>query len=207
MVDADHGFGNALSVRRTVLELEAAGAAGLTIEDTLLPQAYGEAKPQLVSREEGLGKIRAALGARSDPDFVIVGRTGAASITDLDDAIARALAYEEAGVDALFFTGLKTIADLEAVSSQTSIPIIIGSPTPELSDWDYLASRRVRVAVTGHAPMAAAIQAVFGAMKALRDGTPPAELPGLASKDLSDWVMRAADASERAADFLGIERK
>src|SRR3954465_1178910 len=66
LVDADHGYGNALNVRRTVEELEAAGAAGLPIEDTLLPQAFGEAKPQLISAEEGLGKIKAALNARQD---------------------------------------------------------------------------------------------------------------------------------------------
>ncbi|MGB3864436.1 MAG: isocitrate lyase/PEP mutase family protein, partial [Xanthobacteraceae bacterium] len=59
LVDADHGYGNALNVRRTVEELEAAGAAGLTIEDTLLPQAFGVAKPQLVALEEGVGKMKA----------------------------------------------------------------------------------------------------------------------------------------------------
>ena len=76
LVDADHGYGNALNVRRTVQELEAAGAAGLTIEDTLLPQAYGAAEPQLISLEEGVGKMKAALDARSDPALVIMGRTG-----------------------------------------------------------------------------------------------------------------------------------
>ncbi|HET7411224.1 MAG TPA: isocitrate lyase/PEP mutase family protein, partial [Pararhizobium sp.] len=60
LVDADHGYGNALNVRRTVQELEVAGAAGLTIEDTLLPQAFGEAKTQLISLEEGVGKMRGA---------------------------------------------------------------------------------------------------------------------------------------------------
>jgi carboxyvinyl-carboxyphosphonate phosphorylmutase len=75
LVDADHGYGNAMNVRRTVQELESAGAAGLTIEDTLLPQAYGEAKTQLVSLEEGVGKIKAALDGRSDPRLVIMGRT------------------------------------------------------------------------------------------------------------------------------------
>jgi carboxyvinyl-carboxyphosphonate phosphorylmutase len=67
LVDADHGYGNALNVRRTVQELETAGAAGLTIEDTLLPQAYGAAKPQLIALEEGVGKMKAALDGRSDP--------------------------------------------------------------------------------------------------------------------------------------------
>src|SRR6187402_3624335 len=99
IVDADHGYGNALNVRRTVQELEAAGAAGLTIEDTLLPQAFGVSEPQLISLEEGVGKMRAALDGRSDPSLVIFGRTGAASVTDLDDAIARAKAYEAVGVD------------------------------------------------------------------------------------------------------------
>src|SRR6476469_1871461 len=81
LVDADHGYGNALNVRRTVQELEAAGAAGLTIEDTLLPQAFGEAKMQLISLEEGVGKMRGALDGRSDPTLVILARTGAISIT------------------------------------------------------------------------------------------------------------------------------
>src|SRR5262245_15302213 len=108
LVDADHGYGNALNVRRTVEELEATGAAGLTIEDTLLPQAYGEAKTQLISIDEGVGKIRAALDARIDPSLVIVGRTGAASVTSVGDAITRGQAYEALGVDALMFTGVKT---------------------------------------------------------------------------------------------------
>src|ERR1700737_2897222 len=88
LVDADHGYGNALNVRRTVGELEAAGAAGLTIEDTLLPQAFGQAKTELISLEEGVGKMKAALSGRNDPTLVIMGRTGAASINSLDDAVA-----------------------------------------------------------------------------------------------------------------------
>src|SRR3954469_11788503 len=102
VVDADHGYGNALNVRRTVQELEAAGAAGLTIEDTLLPQAFGQTRTQLISLEEGVGKMKAALDGRGDPTLVVMGRTGAASITGLDDAIRRLRAYEPTGVDALF---------------------------------------------------------------------------------------------------------
>src|SRR6266851_5588105 len=100
LVDADHGYGNAMNVRRTVGELEMAGAAGLTIEDTLLPQAFGQTKTQLISIEEGVGKVKAAVEARSDSAVVIVGRTGAASLTSIDDAITRAKAYEAVGVDA-----------------------------------------------------------------------------------------------------------
>src|ERR1700683_1004904 len=119
VVDADHGYGNALNVRRTIEELEAAGAAGLTIEDTLLPPAFGEAKTQLISLEEGVGKMKAALDARRDSSLVIIGRTGAASTTSLDDTILRAKAYEVTGVDALFFTGVKAKAELEAIASAT----------------------------------------------------------------------------------------
>src|ERR1700751_3741827 len=100
LVDADHGYGNALNVRRTIEELEAAGAAGLTIEDTLLPLAFGEKKTQLISLEEGVGKMKAALDGRGDPSLVIMARTGASSITTLGDAVARAKAYEATGVDA-----------------------------------------------------------------------------------------------------------
>src|ERR1700758_630770 len=81
LVDADHRYGHALHVRRTVQELETAGAAGLTIEDTLLPQAFGETKTELISLEEGVGKMKAALDARRDPSLVIIGRTGAGSIS------------------------------------------------------------------------------------------------------------------------------
>ena len=112
LVDADHGYGNALNVRRTIEELEAAGAAGLTIEDTLLPQAFGQTKTQLISLAEGVGKMKAALDARRDPSLVILGRTSAISISGLDDAIARGKAYEAAGVDGLFFTGIKSRAEI-----------------------------------------------------------------------------------------------
>jgi oxaloacetate decarboxylase len=206
LVDADHGYGNALNVRRTVQELEAAGAAGLTIEDTLLPQAFGEAKTQLISIEEGLGKVKAAVEARRDPSLVIVGRTGAASVTSVDDAIMRAKAYQAVGVDALFFTGVKTRGELETIAAATALPIILGGLTEAMADWDFLGRQRVRMAVQGHAPIAAATQAVFETLKAVREGAQPKELKNLASSELMDQVTRAATVKERAADLLGLRR-
>ena len=206
LVDADHGYGNALNVRRTVEELEVAGAAGLTIEDTLLPQAFGEAKTQLISLEEGVGKVKAAVEARRDPALVIVGRTGAASVTSVDDAIARAKAYEAVGVDALFFTGVKTRGALEAIAAATTLPIVLGGPTEEMADWDFLSGWRVRIAVQGHAPIAAATQAVFDTLKAVREGAGPKALKNLASSDLMDRVTRAAAVKQRTADLLGLKR-
>ena len=206
LVDADHGYGNALNVRRTIEELETAGAAGLTIEDTLLPQAYGETKTQLISLEEGSGKMRAALDARRDPSLVIVGRTGAASISSLDDAILRAKAYEAADVDALFFTGIKAKAELEAISAATRLPIILGGAPEAMSDLGYLSEQRVKIALQGHAPISAATRAVHETLKALREGAPPKALTGLASADLTTRVMREADVGARLAEFLRPKR-
>lgn len=205
LIDADHGYGNALNVRRTVEELDVAGAAGLTIEDTLLPQAFGQAKPQLISLEEGVGKMKAAVEARRDPSLVVIGRTGAAGVTSIADAIARAQAYEAIGVDALFFTGIKTRADLETVVAATRLPIVLGSPGDEISDVDYLGSQRVRIAVQGHAPIAAAVQAIHETLQAIYRGTPPKQLKNIASSDLMGNVSRSKIFSQRAADFLGLK--
>src|SRR4051812_47206526 len=206
LVDADHGYGNALNVRRTVQELEAAGAGGLTIEDTLLPEAFGQAKTQLISLEEGVGKMKAALDGRSDPSLVIIGRTGAVSITGLDDAIVRVKAYEATGVDALFFTGIKNRGELEAISAATRLPIVLGGAPEEMTAADYLSAQRVRIALQGHAPFAAATQAVYDTLKALREGGAPKSLKGLASSELTGRAMREADVKARSGAFLGLKK-
>jgi carboxyvinyl-carboxyphosphonate phosphorylmutase len=205
LVDADHGYGNALNVRRTVQELEVAGAAGLTIEDTLLPQAFGEPNTQLISRDEAIGKMKAALDGRGDPALVIMGRTGAASITSLDDAIVRARAYEATGVDALFFTGIRRAAELDTLSAATRLPIVLGGAPEELSDLGYLASRRVRIALQGHAPFAAATLAVYETLKALREGASPKQLKGVAPTELASRLARDAAMRARAEAFLGLK--
>jgi len=204
LVDADHGYGNALNVRRTVEELETAGICAMSIEDTVLPRAYGPSdKPTLISIEEGVGKMKAALSARQDPRLAIAGRTSALAITSLDDTIARAKAYEAAGVDAIFLAGGVTAAGIEAVSSAIRIPIITGGGAGPLADLEWMAAHRVRVALQGHAPFSAAVQAIYNTLKALRDGTKPAELTGIASPELMQRVTRAADYRQWTKDFLG----
>jgi carboxyvinyl-carboxyphosphonate phosphorylmutase len=205
LVDADHGYGNALNVRRTVQELDAAGAAGLTIEDTLLPQTFGERKTQVISLEEGVGKMKAAVDGRGDPSLVILARTGAASITSLGDAIERARAYEATGVDGLFFTGIKNRAELDAIAQATRLPIVLGGAPEEMNELDYLRERRVRIALQGHAPISAATQAVYETLKALREGTPPKNLKGLASSELTARVTREAETRQRLGEFLGLK--
>lgn len=202
MVDADHGYGNALNVKRTVEELETAGVAAMTIEDTLLPRAFGDGKPQLISLEEGVGKMKAALAGRQDPLLAIAGRTSAAQITSVEDAIKRAKAYAAVGVDAMFFTGVKTKAQLEQIAAEVKIPILLGSIEAELSDKAYLASKGVRIALQGHLPIMAAVKAVHDTLKALRDGVPPKDIKTGASAELMQRVTRGGDYDRWTKDFL-----
>ncbi|MDP2329234.1 MAG: isocitrate lyase/PEP mutase family protein [Reyranella sp.] len=203
MVDADHGYGNALNVKRTVEELETAGISGMSIEDTELPTPHGTTRPRLVSIAEGIGKMKAALAGRQDPLLSIAGRTSAITITGLDDAIARGKAYEAAGVDALFFVGIRTRAELDAVSAATKLPLIMGGVSGELTDLDYLSARRVRIALQGHQPFAAAVKAVHDTLKALREGMPPSKLPGVADAELMKRVTREGDYGRWTKEFLG----
>ncbi|MGA9866590.1 MAG: isocitrate lyase/PEP mutase family protein [Acetobacteraceae bacterium] len=203
MVDADHGYGNALNVMRTVQELETAGVAALTIEDTVLPRPFGKAKPTLISLEEGVGKMRAAIGARKDPALCVIGRTSAPAITGIEDAIARARAYEQAGVDALFIAGGLTRAQLDALSASVRLPLLLGGVPADLLDKEYLASRRVRIALQGHQPFAAAVQAVYATLKALREGTQPGKLEGVAPPALMKRVLREAAYDAWTGEFLG----
>ena len=201
MVDADHGYGNALNVMRTIQELETAGVAGIMIEDTVLPRAFGEKKPSLISLEEGIGKMRAALGAREDKALTIIGRTGAAAVTSPQDALARAKAYEKEGVDAMFFAGGVTRELLEMLHAELKIPIMLGGGGGDL-DKAWLGSMGVRIALQGHQPFSAAVQAVYNTLKALREGTKPSALTGIASSDMMAKVTRAGDYKSWTDKFL-----
>jgi oxaloacetate decarboxylase len=202
MVDADHGYGNALNVMRTIKELESAGVGGIMIEDTALPRGFRETKPRLIAVEEGVGKMRAALAAREDPSLVIIGRTSAAAVSSIDDAIARARAYEAAGVDALFFAGGMNEANLDAMASAVKLPLMLGGGGGAMSDKAYLASRNVRIALQGHQPFSAAVQAVYNTLKALREGAKPSELHGIASSDMMKRVTREGDYKTWTEKFM-----
>jgi oxaloacetate decarboxylase len=202
LVDADHGYGNALSVKRTVEELETAGVAAMTIEDTALPTCYGASGPSLIPIAEGVGKMKAAMAGRQDKRLIIVGRTSAMAITGVEDTIARLKAYEQAGVDMLFMAGVKTRTQLDAVASAVKLPLFLGSPGAELYDLDYLSARNVRVCLQGHLPFMAAVNAVHETLKALRAGTPPANIKPVASPDLMKQVTPQADYARWSKEFL-----
>jgi carboxyvinyl-carboxyphosphonate phosphorylmutase len=203
MVDSDHGYGNALNVKRTVEELETAGVAALTIEDTLLPRAFGSSGPQLLSMEEGVGKMKAALAGRQDPSLVIAGRTSACGIEGLEEGIRRAKAYQDVGVDALFFAGgINSVEDLEAIHSEISIPILMGGGGGALGDREILASHGVRVALQGHMPFLASVKATYDTLKALRDGMAPSDLANQPSSELIAQLTRQAEYDSDTDEFL-----
>ena len=204
LVDGDHGYGNALNVARTVEELANVGAAAATIEDTILPTPFGGAGTAgLISLEEGVGKMRAAVAARPDETFVVIGRTNAGS-TRIDDTIRRLSAYEGAGVDALFIVGLKSLAELSAITSATTLPLILAGISAELENAN-LSVYRVRINLQGHLPIMAAVQSVYETMKALRDGTNLVQIKNVASNALLKTITRTASYDEATREYMSMQ--
>jgi carboxyvinyl-carboxyphosphonate phosphorylmutase len=203
LVDGDHGYGNALNVMRTVEELEAAGIAAVSIEDTVLPQPFaGPGHQTFIPIEEGVAKMRAALAARTVPAFVVVGRTTATGQLGLDEAIARGRAYADAGVDALFFPGLKSTGEVEALGAAFDLPLIIGGLKPDAVPREWLAERGVRLSLPGHLTYFAGLRGVHEALKALRETGSYDGVAAVSGKEAARWSGDDIwDA--RARDYLG----
>ena len=204
MVDADHGYGNALNVMRTVEELETAGVSGLTIEDTLLPAAFDGEGEGLISVEEMLGKLRAAVAARQDPSLAIIGRTSALRQGGVDEAVRRLRAYQDTGVDAFFVVGAREHAEIEAIHAATSLPLMLGgSPASLWSDLSFLNAHRVRIALQGHSPFYAAAQAVYDVLKHLKAGGTPADLKvPVAAGDVLSTALRQDSYADWQGSYL-----
>jgi carboxyvinyl-carboxyphosphonate phosphorylmutase len=203
MVDADHGYGNALNVKRTVEELETAGVSALSIEDTELPRRFGSGgKNSLISIEEGVGKMKAAVAGRSDPSLVIAARSSAISVTGINDTIARITAYQETGVDAIFLIGIKQKQQLEAIASECKLPLILGGAGADIMDLNYMASQGVSLCLQGHQPVMAAMQATYDALKALREGVKPSDLSNRFDKSLITRLSKAEAYDQWMQDFL-----
>jgi len=203
MVDADHGYGNALNVMRTVEELETAGVAALTIEDTVLPTPFGGQDEGLVSLAEMLGKLRAAVAARQDPSLVVLGRTSALRHGGLAETARRLQAYQETGIDGIFIAGARTRDEVTSLHEATRLPLLLGSTPPELRDRDFLAAHGVRIALQGHHPFYAAAQAVYDTLKYLREGGAPSGLKDrVASEETLRIALRQDDYERWQRDYL-----
>lgn len=138
IADGDTGFGNAVNIMRTVRLYEGAGAAALQLEDQVAPKKCGHMTGrQIVSLEEMVGKIEAAVAARQNPDFLIIARTDARTVHGIDDAITRGKAYERAGADVLFIESPESVDEMKTITSSFNVPVLAnmveGGRTPFLS--------------------------------------------------------------------------
>ena len=208
LVDADHGYGNALNVMRTVEELEHSGVSALSIEDTELPRPYAQAeKARLISRPEAVGKMKAAISARHDPKLVIAGRTSATAITGVSDCIDRCRAYEDAGVDMTFLVGVKSKSDLETIAAALQAPIILGGAPNEMLDRNHLSQLGVRIALQSHKPALAAMKAAYDTLRALREGQSADTLNDVANVQLIRQLTRADHYDEAIHTHLDSPSK
>lgn len=203
LVDGEQGFGNSLNVRRTVIEIEAAGAAAVTIEDTVLPRAFGAGDTyQLVGLDEARAKMRAALDGRSDPSFVVLARTSAFSVGSVEQAILRIRAYEEEGVDAIFLSGVKTLDDLNAARDALSLPIVVGAIGPELQDHGVLRRAGVSLWAQGNQPHFAALHAMRASYEAVLRGETPGVITSATADPFVDRLLEGPLYRRRTKDFL-----
>lgn len=170
MADGDTGFGNAVNVYYTVKMFEEAGAAGINLEDQVFPKRCGHMDGKMViSMEEMIGKIKAAVDARKDPDFIINARTDAGTIYGIDEAIRRGKAYLEAGADMIFLEAPKIseIEDLKRavkeIGGRCSLGIVLGGKAPILTYQEYCEIGLARLSF----PVAPIAAVAFGLEKAL----------------------------------------
>jgi 2-methylisocitrate lyase-like PEP mutase family enzyme len=168
--DADTGYGNELNVTRTVREFEARGVAAIHIEDQVSPKRCGHLdNKEVVSRDEFVSKIRAAAAARQDPDFVIIARSDARAVNDLDDAIARVNAALEAGADLAFVEAPATLEEVAAiprlVKGDCLLNIVQGGKTPAF-DLRQAQAMGYRMAIV---PVALLLPAILAGDAALAD--------------------------------------
>ncbi len=201
IADADHGYGNALNVMRTVVELERAGIAALTIEDTLLPAKFGRKSTDLIGMFEAVGKIQAALEARIDPALAIIARTNA-GVIGLEEVIARVQAYEAAGADGICLVGIEDFEQLEQVAEKLSVPLMLVTyGNPRLRDNERLAALGVRIVVNGHAAYFAAIKATYDCLREQRQ----IDASDLNASQLSVKYSTADEYMAWAEDFMQVK--
>ncbi len=198
IADADEGGGNALNVMRTVQELEAAGVSAIEIEDNLVPRRFGEATSRhslMVSKEEQVGKLRAAVAARRDRSTVIVARTSALAELPLDEAQDRIRAYSQTGAEAIMIPGVRRgRADIEAAHQATHLPLcVLGLPPDALNDPAFLAANGVSIRFLGQPTYGMAVKAIHDSLKHLKDGGAPEELR---ERQAPPDLLRAVDRTE-----------
>jgi carboxyvinyl-carboxyphosphonate phosphorylmutase len=210
IADADTGYGNAINVLRTVRAYEQAGVAGIHLEDQVMPKKCGHLSGKaVIDADEMVGKIRAAVAARQDPDLVLIARTDAAAVYGLDEAVRRALAYAAAGADALFVEAPTSEDDIArvAVELRDVAPLVFnwaeGGRTPALS-LDRIAELGFSLVLFPIGTLLAATAGVRSHLADLRRaGTPAGSLPNLPSFGEFTDLIGLPEVQELEVRFAG----
>lgn len=173
IVDADTGFGNALNVWRTVRTLERAGANAIQLEDQVSPKKCGHFEGKaVVAQAEMVSKVKAAVDAREHSDFLVIARTDAAAVEGIDAAIARAVAYAEAGADLTFVEAPESREALRRIPRELACPqvvnVVIGGKTPTLEAAEF-AAMGYGLVLYANAALQGAVRGMTLALQSLRE--------------------------------------
>lgn len=205
--DADTGYGNAINVMRTVREYEKAGVAAIHIEDQVAPKKCGHMKGiQLIPKEEMVGKIEAALEARTDPDFIIIARTDG-GILGVEEAIERARAYAQAGADMIFGEALKSVDEFRLFAKSVDIPLMADST--EWGKSPLLAAKELeqmgyKLVIFSTAALRVHIKAVMGLMKEImKTGTQKGFMDKMVTREYTYQLLGLPEIYELESKLVG----
>jgi carboxyvinyl-carboxyphosphonate phosphorylmutase len=204
MVDAEDGFGNAVNVWRCVRELEAAGVSAIEIEDNVVPRQFGVEDPGLNAIATQVGKLKAAVAARTDSTTVIVART-ATWRADRAHAVERIKAYATTGAEAFMLTGVKSKADIEAThQAAPNIPITVLGPPPGVKDdARFCADNNVKIIMLGNPTYLVAVKSIYDTLKFLKDGGDADQLQAQqAGRELTRQVIRTDEFEQWQKDYM-----
>jgi methylisocitrate lyase len=173
IADADNGYGGNLNVMRTVQEYERAGVAAIQLEDQVTPKRCGHMEgKEIVSKEEMVSKIKAAVAARKDPDVCIIARTDARAVNGFEDALGRAMAYEEAGADIIFLEAPQSVDEMKKVAESIKSPLLANmvekGKTPLLKNSE-LEGIGYKIAIYPVSPLYAATKAIIDLCRSIKD--------------------------------------
>ncbi len=178
IADADTGYGNPINVRRTIREYERAGVAGVHIEDQVWPKKCGHMEgKQVIPKDEMVQKVRAAVEARQDPDFVIIARTDANAVHGLEDAIRRGKAYYEAGADVIFIEAPRSMTELRSIAQAfPGVPLLFNwaesGKTPPLP-LEEIRTLGFKLVIFPVSLLFAATYSMLGLLEVLKQGQTP----------------------------------
>ena len=202
IVDIDTGFGNAVNVYHSIRALERAGANAVQIEDQAMPKRCGHfAGKEVITKAEMCGKIKAAVDARTHPDFLIIARTDARTVNGLDDALERAAAYAQAGADMTFIEAPESIDEMKIIASQSYCPqlinIVIGGKTPSLPLAD-LSEMGFGIVLYANAALQGAVRGMTNALQHLKQYGELKEDPTL----VASFAERQSSVKKEYFDLL-----